>query len=261
MRFLGLAIPQGAYITNAYIEFETDETDTETTNLTFYAEDIDSAPTFTTTANDITNRTKTTASVAWSSVPSWSTESEKHQTPDLSSIIKAIVDRTGWSSGNDLVVIVNGSGQRVAESYDGESANAPLLHVEYSVVANAGKYINTTLGAGAATLTFDTVGQNAYWYTDISYPTGADDATIVAGNYTLNMYFNTLPVGSGNWYDTDWGYRKQITVDNTKVSGSTDLSYFPVLIDFSPSTTGSLNVPVSQSSDDAEEAGGGPHKH
>ncbi|HEX9892614.1 MAG TPA: hypothetical protein VGA78_01770, partial [Gemmatimonadales bacterium] len=28
---------------------------------------------------------------------------------------------------------------------------------------------------------------------DISYPTGAGDASIAAGNYTLNMYFNALP--------------------------------------------------------------------
>ena len=133
MRFLNVAVPQGATISNAYIEFETDELDSVTTNLNFYAQDIDDAPAFSTTAFDITSRTKTSASVAWNSVPAWTTESEKHQTPDLSAIIQEVVDRTGWSSGNDMVIIVNGSGERTAEAYDGESANAPLLHFEYSL--------------------------------------------------------------------------------------------------------------------------------
>ena len=37
-------------------------------------------------------------------------------TPDL---IQEIVDRPGWSSGNAMVIIVTGSGRRVAEAYDG----------------------------------------------------------------------------------------------------------------------------------------------
>ncbi|MBW8005581.1 MAG: hypothetical protein FVQ06_07340, partial [candidate division NC10 bacterium] len=110
MRFQNISIPQGATITNAYVEFTTDATPTNTANLTFYAEDIDDAPTFTTATNNITNRTKTLASVDWDNVPVWDTVGETHQTPDLSLVIKEIVDRTGWTSGNDLVIIVTGSG-------------------------------------------------------------------------------------------------------------------------------------------------------
>ncbi len=56
---------------------------------------------------------------------------DKHQTSDISSIVQEIVDRGGWASGNSMVLIVEGSGKRVAEAYDGESANAPLLVIEY----------------------------------------------------------------------------------------------------------------------------------
>jgi len=132
MRFLGLTIAQGATITNAYIEFETDETNNEPTNLTFHAEDIDNAPTFTSFIHNITTRAKTSASVAWNDVPAWNVVDEKHRTPNLTSIIEEVINRPGWASGNDLVIIVNGSGQRIAEAYDGEPAAAPLLHVEYT---------------------------------------------------------------------------------------------------------------------------------
>jgi len=134
MRFLNITVPQGATITNAYIEFETDVASSVTTNLTFWGEAIDNAPTFLAQTNNITNRAKTGNSVAWSNVPAWNTESEKHQTPDLSPIIQEIVNRSSWSSGNALVVIVTGTSgsRREAEAYEGESANAPLLHAEWT---------------------------------------------------------------------------------------------------------------------------------
>jgi hypothetical protein len=133
LRFLGLTIPQGAAIVNAYIEFETDETSNEPTNLTFYAEDIDDAPAFASAARNITLRAKTSVSVAWDNVPAWNMIDEKHQTPDLSKIIQEVINRPGWVSGNDLVIIVNGSGQRIAKAFDGESA-APLLYIMYTSV-------------------------------------------------------------------------------------------------------------------------------
>lgn len=131
MRFRNITIPQGATITNAYIEFETDETGSSTTNLTMRGQDIDDAPTFSDSNNNISNRTKTSASVAWNNVPAWNTVNEKHQTPDLSAIIQEIVNRGGWSSGNDVVIIIEGSGTRTAESHDGEAAAAPLLVIDY----------------------------------------------------------------------------------------------------------------------------------
>ena len=72
--------------------------------------------------------------MTWSPVP-WTTVGEAgadQRTPDLSSVIQEIVDRPGWSSGNSLVVIITGTGKRVAESYNGDQNGAPLLHVEYS---------------------------------------------------------------------------------------------------------------------------------
>jgi hypothetical protein len=43
------------------------------------------------------------------------------------------VDRPGWASGNSLVLIITGSGENVAESFDGEATAAPLLHIEYII--------------------------------------------------------------------------------------------------------------------------------
>ena len=133
MRFQ-VAIPQGATINSAYIQFTCDETSSGTTNLVFTGEDTDNAATFSISSGDITSRTETTASVNWNSVPSWSIgeAGANQKTPDLKTIIQEIVDRGGWASGNSLVIIVDGSGSRTAESYNGDSSAAPLLEVNYS---------------------------------------------------------------------------------------------------------------------------------
>lgn len=140
MRFTGLMIPQGATITNAYVQFTVDETDSRTTNLTFRGQDADDAASFSSSSGNISSRPTTSASVAWSP-PAWNSvgaAGANQRTPDLSTIIQEIVDRVGWASGNDLVIIVSGSGERTAESYDGDSSKAPLLHVEYQT--GAGKF-------------------------------------------------------------------------------------------------------------------------
>ena len=131
MRFQDIDIPPGATIANAYIEFQCDETGSDVTNLRFYGEDTDDALTFTSDSFDISNRPKTSNYVSWNSVPPWNTEGEKHRTPDLSPVIQELVDRNGWSQGNDLAIIVTGSGVRRAEAYDGEELGAPLLVVDY----------------------------------------------------------------------------------------------------------------------------------
>ncbi len=71
--------------------------------------------------------------MSWNPV-AWTTKGEAgpdQQTPDIASIIQEIVNPLGWSSGNSLVIIITGTGQRTAESFDGDQNGAPLLHVEY----------------------------------------------------------------------------------------------------------------------------------
>ena len=134
VRFQNIAIEQGAIINSAYIEFACDEAwPTETTSLTFYGQAHNNAVAFSNNSHDISHRVKTSASVAWTITDQWDTVHELHQTPDLASIIQEIVDRSGWQTGNSLVIIVTGSGKRVAESYNGGGDTyAPRLVIDYT---------------------------------------------------------------------------------------------------------------------------------
>jgi hypothetical protein len=132
MRFNSVQIPKGASIMGAYIEFETDVAWSSACSLTIRGQAADSPSTFTTTSNDLSTRTKTTASVAWAPA-AWNTVDQKHQTPDLTTVVQEIINRPGWAEGNSLVLFAEGSGTREAESFDGESTAAPLLIVNFTV--------------------------------------------------------------------------------------------------------------------------------
>jgi PKD repeat protein len=135
MRWPGVAIPAGATITGAWIQFAAKETQNEATSLTFRAEAVDNAASFGSSAFNLTSRTRTTASTAWTPA-AWAVVGEagpNQRTPDLAAVIQEVVSRPGWASGNAIAIIVNGSGHRTAWAYDGSAAAAPLLHVDYTV--------------------------------------------------------------------------------------------------------------------------------
>ena len=132
MRFADVAIPQGATILGAHLRFKAEETHSDPTSLSIQGEAADHAVTFTTTSGNISSRPRTTAAVPWSP-PAWTKRDTglDQQSPDIATLVQEIVDRPGWSSLNALAIIITGTGERVAESYQGDAAGAPLLHVEY----------------------------------------------------------------------------------------------------------------------------------
>jgi len=133
LRFANVGLPKGALVTGAYVEFEVDETKGGTAPVNLIIEGELTAAPFVNVAKNITSRTSlTTAKVKWS-VPNWTKEDEKFQTPDISSIIQEIVNQAGWARGNALVLLFRddksnpSTGIRCAEAVEGESAAAPLL--------------------------------------------------------------------------------------------------------------------------------------
>ncbi|MFQ5334613.1 MAG: hypothetical protein ACE5DN_00920, partial [Flavobacteriales bacterium] len=130
-QYVGMYLPQGATITDAYVEFECDEALSTLTNLNITGEDVDHAQTFTWNDYDISSRPLTTAAVPWNNLPSW-VINVKYQSPDISAVVQEIVNRPGWQNGNSLDIIITGTGHRTAESYNGEPQNAPHLFIKYT---------------------------------------------------------------------------------------------------------------------------------
>ncbi|MHC1576179.1 MAG: LamG domain-containing protein, partial [Methanosarcinaceae archaeon] len=131
IRFTNVAIPQGSTIGSANLVFVIDEEENRNTDLNIYGHDIDDSPEFDNDDYDITNRTKTTSYVQWDDLPAPAV-GETLESPDVSAVIQEVINRPGWSSGNSLSIIINGSGRRTVESYSGVPDSAPLLNITYT---------------------------------------------------------------------------------------------------------------------------------
>ena len=133
IRFPSLNIPIGSVITNAWVQFLADESQSETTVLAIQGEDANVAAQFTATTNNISSRPRTAASVPWTP-PAWTAGASalEQRTPNLAAVLQEIVSRPGWAPGSSIVVIISGTGKRTAESFEGNAGGAPLLHVEYT---------------------------------------------------------------------------------------------------------------------------------
>lgn len=145
--FRDLAIPPGAVITSAYIQFACKSGTSGKCSLTLNGEASDNPADFAATSKNISSRPKTVAAVTWKPLDWVADEAgEAQKTPDLKAVVQEIVNRNGWVSGNDMAIIIRGSGTRIAESFDRDAAKAATLTVEYS--APMLKHGLTEAGAG-----------------------------------------------------------------------------------------------------------------
>lgn len=137
-RFLNVTVPQGATI-NAGTKMTVDVPSTSADSPNgcgVMLEDADNAAAFTSTNNDITNRTKTSAAT-WSGTDIGAGAKD---TPDLAAQVQTVVNRAGWASGNAMVVIVDGvqGSDLTVTAYDGTPASAATLTINYTSASGGG---------------------------------------------------------------------------------------------------------------------------
>ncbi len=134
LRYQNVSIPAGATIQSATLEMVSKNDENGAAQVRIFAEDVNSASSLTNADYDLSTRTTTTASQNWSLDP-W-TQDIVYNSPDFSNVIQEVVDRGGWSSGNNLSLIiksVNGSGKRKAYSHDGDQSKVTKLIVTYTI--------------------------------------------------------------------------------------------------------------------------------
>jgi|GEM_PF-3078433 len=122
------------------------------------AQAVDDAPALNTTAGDLnsTSRARSTASAAWTQS---TTTTNVEYTIDVTSTIQEIINRSGWVSGNSIVILVDTHEDTTTGEwqdyfgYDGTPAKAPKLDITTpsSVDVNiaAASYNNLTIDPSA----------------------------------------------------------------------------------------------------------------
>ncbi len=157
-----LDVGPGDTINSAELEFTARWSNSGTAEeARIYCEDADNASAFSATTNNVSSRTLTTAYVSWQPTVKWK-RGHTYASPDISAVIQEVVDRSGWVSGNYIVVIVKcntlASYHRVMPSrrqchcYDSSPDDAPRLNLTYTpVVTSGGWEINSLLPDGNVT--------------------------------------------------------------------------------------------------------------
>ncbi len=135
MRFVNVAIPQGALIVSAHVQF-TSRTggNLDPCVLQVAAEAADNAGQLNSAQYNFSLRPRTT-SVVWQPAL-WqqaNTAGPEQRTTDLAPVIQQVVDRAGWQPGNAMVVLVEGVGRRMAWSFDQNPGLAPRLCISYQM--------------------------------------------------------------------------------------------------------------------------------
>jgi hypothetical protein len=198
-RFNGVSVPAGASITTAYLQFQSDEAHSVPATLTIKGQSADSPPTFTTTSFDLSSRPTTTAAVTWSP-GAWVGIGDAglaQRSSDLAGIVQEIVNRPGWTSGNSLVLLVTGSGQRVAVSHNQNPAAAPLLHVEWATGSGNSPPQITSGGGGATASALPAETETFVTDVDASDPDPDPDTLIYSITGGADMTAFTIDPGSG----------------------------------------------------------------
>ncbi|MCB9290595.1 MAG: hypothetical protein H6560_25020 [Lewinellaceae bacterium] len=125
--------PQGANIVSAYIQFTVDETRIEDPcQITIYYHTADNAPTFTDVDGDISSRARTKASSSrnFAGMAVRRRCLRYQLTLGIEAIVQEIVNRPGYSQASSIAFILEGTGRRAAESFEG-NAGAPQLCIEF----------------------------------------------------------------------------------------------------------------------------------
>lgn len=156
LRFLSVTIPNAATITSAVLTFTAaSNLSANTDNCRIVAFDEDNSAQPTNYAN-VNGRAQTSAHVDWSAIGAW-TSASTYNSPDIKSVIQAIVNRAGWSSGNALAIAVidnssSANAYRFANAYDTSTTTCAKLAITYtsSVTTNQSLSVTSTGTASVA---------------------------------------------------------------------------------------------------------------
>ncbi|HEU5264110.1 MAG TPA: hypothetical protein VFU34_05695, partial [Gaiellaceae bacterium] len=266
-RYANVALPPDVTITAAHLQFTAEEAPhSSTTTLTIRGEAADNPLTFSPVNGNLSTRPTTTASATWNVDP-WLNVGDAgvaQRSSSLVSIIQELVDRPDWTSGDAIVLLLTGSGTRIAESFNKTATPGgdPLLHIEYSSGGNSPPQITSDGGGDTAARS---VAENQTAVTDVnaidpnagdtltfSIAGGADHAAfqINSGSGVLNFvtapnHENPTDAGANNVYD--------VTVQVSDGQGGTDTQALAVTVldvnEFSPVITsdgGGSNAALSR---------------
>ena len=135
LHFQGVEVPPGAEIVSASIQFTSSGTENlGPCVLNITAELSGDAATIGWVPFDLSGRSRTD-SVGWT-MPEWlvvDAADSDQRTPDLSALVQEVVDLPDWQSNNAMLFLLQGTGRRMAYSWDQDPLKAAELCISYTL--------------------------------------------------------------------------------------------------------------------------------
>ncbi|MCP4697867.1 MAG: hypothetical protein GY862_13595 [Gammaproteobacteria bacterium] len=137
LRFRNLSIPQGAQITDAFIDVKSGDGDGGDLTLLISSVAKDHTGQFSGNNDNISkNYPMGESSVTWAITDDWANNAW-YTTPDIRTLVQEVVSRPGWSSGNAMTFLFkydshSGDDDREISARNDGPNNAPILRVTWS---------------------------------------------------------------------------------------------------------------------------------
>lgn len=133
--FDNITIDQGDTINTASITFPVSGGANDDPHFDIYAEDTDDASTFTSSSNNISGRTPTTAKTTWNAT---GVGAGAVASPDIAAVIQEIIYRPGWASGNAIAILLDclSTNSFRFDTYDG--SGTITLNIDYTAGGGGG---------------------------------------------------------------------------------------------------------------------------
>lgn len=190
--FSGVTIPQGATITSATMSMTAESLNNAAATdvlLEFDAEDTDTAS-LPSGTNRPSTMTVTTANVDWN-LTAWVTDTV-YESPDIASVIQEVVDRTGWSSGNNMNIILSPRVGTAAQGDIGIDDYGNGTPASIEIVWNTGVGETPFAGFIDELKVYNFAQTQAQINTDLTGPGAARGAGTTVGTKKLNLLSNGL---------------------------------------------------------------------
>ena len=213
MRFQSVPFRKNAVVKEAYLEFTASANSSGSFYVDLYAHDTNNSSAMPNSKGNISGRTKTTATVRWNINDNWQTDIT-YRSPELKTLVQQVLDRSSWTEGNALTLLLYGNSSAVTRSiysYDGSGARAPKLVIKIAGASSTSvpaltvrQHINNLVqGLTPRTYTpiVDTMYEAALYYRGSPVYYGAD-----------RQIFN-----SGDGLDLRY---KRVSIDNSYTGGT-----------------------------------------
>jgi hypothetical protein len=191
---VAVTIPDGATIDVAYLTLQFDSGTLDEPDLTIYGEDTATPAAYSagTATFTISSRSRTSASVDWGSTDLGAPGA--FNSPSIVSIIEELMASYSYASGAYMAFMWTSRANDSARDaqvvfYDGNSSQAPLLHIEYTEAGGSAQNVNANAIASTATVYQPAITVGAV---TVSLSTIASGATVyqpsvTAGAVTVSL--------------------------------------------------------------------------